>query len=172
MLQLPTLRKIQQRDAYTYEALHTLLLAFNSLALALGIDPTLSVISPTPANIGSLNVTAAEGIFDIAIVDKSPKQGLIFYFLEYDIDVNFPSPIVVFMGPSRNLRAGWGDQTLYFRAYSQYLGSSVSKPVTFGNPPTAVVGGGSAGTAILPSQGTGAATGQQGGSGFGAPNAQ
>jgi len=49
---------------------------------------------------------------------------------------------VHFLGSSRNLRLALGNQTLYWRAYSQYLGSDPSGPVTFGTPATAVIGGG------------------------------
>jgi hypothetical protein len=61
-----------------------------------------------------------------------------------------------------------GNQTLYWRAYSQYLGSDPSEPVTFGTPATAVIGGGTAaGPALQASSGSGTASGSEGGSGFG-----
>jgi len=44
---------------------------------------------------------------------------------------------------------------LYWRAYSQYIGSLPSTPVTFGSPPTAVPGGGASGPAPQPSTGSG-----------------
>ena len=56
----------------------------------------------------------------------------------------FNQPYVHFLGSSRNLRIAMGNQTLYWRAYSQYLGSDPSEPVTFGTPATAVTGGGTA----------------------------
>jgi hypothetical protein len=66
------------------------------------------------------------------------------------------------------LRLSIGNQTLYWRAYSQYLGSEPSAPVTFGTPATAVTGGGAAaGPQLQSSSGSGTATGTQGGSGFG-----
>jgi len=49
-----------------------------------------------------------------------------------------------------------GNQTLYWRAYSQFVGSLASVPVTVGSPATAVVGGGTSGPAPLPSSGSGA----------------
>jgi hypothetical protein len=59
------------------------------------------------------------------------------------------------MGASRNLYVQLGNQTLFWRAYSQYIGSQPSAPITFGSPPVAVVGGGSSGPAPLPSAGSG-----------------
>ena len=62
-----------------------------------------------------------------------------------------------------------GNQTLYWRAYSQYVGALPSAPVTFGSPPTAVAGGGVAGPAPLPSSGSGVLPNGllRGGNGFG-----
>jgi len=80
------------------------------------------------------------------------RPGL-FYFAESDTTPAFSSPRVYFMGASRNLYLQLGNQTLYWRAYSQYVGSLPSAPITFGSPPTAVAGGGSAGPAPLPSSG-------------------
>jgi hypothetical protein len=91
----------------------------------------------------------------------------VFYFLESDSAPAFTSPHVYFLGSSRNLRDSLGNQTLYWRGYSQYIGSVPSTPVPFGSPPTAVTGGGLAGPAPQPSSGSGTATAQQGGSGFG-----
>jgi hypothetical protein len=73
------------------------------------------------------------------------------------------------MGASRNLYTQLGNQTLYWRAYSQYIGSMPSAPVSFGSPPTAVVGGGTAGPAPLPSTGSGTLPNGlvRGGNGFG-----
>ena len=91
----------------------------------------------------------------------------IFYFAESDTSPSFTAPRVHFLGCSRNARLALGNLTLYWRAYSQYLGSLPSPPVTFGSPPAAVVGGGSSGPALAPSAGSGTAKAQQGGSGFG-----
>jgi hypothetical protein len=73
------------------------------------------------------------------------------------------------MGASRNLYVQLGNQTLYWRAYSQYIGSLPSTPVSFGAPPIAVTGGGSSGPAPLPSSGSGVLPGGllRGGNGFG-----
>jgi hypothetical protein len=62
-----------------------------------------------------------------------------------------------------------GNQTLFWRAYSQYIGSLPSAPITFGAPPVAVAGGGSTGPAPLPSTGSGTLLNglPRGGNGFG-----
>src|SRR6202012_5704863 len=91
----------------------------------------------------------------------------VFYFLESASEPAFTAPHVYFLGSSRNLRLSLGNQTLYWRGYSQYIGSTPSAPVAFGSPPTAVTGGGLAGPAPQASSGSGTATAQQGGSGFG-----
>jgi len=57
----------------------------------------------------------------------------------------FSAPRVYFLGASRNLYVQLGNQTLYWRAFSQYIGSQASAPVSFGMPPVAVAGGGTSG---------------------------
>jgi len=68
-----------------------------------------------------------------------------------------------------NLYAQLGNQTLFWRAYSQYIGSLPSAPVTFGAPPIAIAGEGASGPAPLPSSGSGALPNGllRGGNGFG-----
>src|ERR1700688_3216115 len=138
----------------------------SAVGLATGVDPSGSI--DPPATIGSLSVLAADGIFDLAITDNSAVRRGIFYFAESDTTPSFGQPYVHFLGSSRNLRVSLGNQTLYWRAYSQYLGSETSNPIAFGTPPTAVVGGGTAtGPALQASMGSGTASGSEGGSGFG-----
>jgi hypothetical protein len=140
--------------------------AVNSLGRATGVDPSGTIAAPAP--IGSLSVIAADGIFDLAITDNSAVNRGIFYFAESDTSPAFSKPRVHFMGSSRNLRLALGNRTLYWRAYSQYLGSDPSGPVTFGTPPSAVAGGGTAaGPQLQASTGSGTASGSAGGSGFG-----
>jgi len=165
MLTIPQLAKLKSRDPYLYESLRQVVAAVNALGRATGVDPAGSIEPPAP--IGSVTVAAADGIFDLAITDNSPVHRGIFYFAESDVSPSFTAPRVHFLGCSRNARLALGNLTLYWRAYSQYLGSLPSPPVTFGSPPTAVVGGGSAGPALAPSSGSGTAKAQQGGSGFG-----
>ncbi len=166
MLSIPQLKRVANDDPYLYEALKKIAGAINGLNQRIGVDPTGAVASP-PA-IAKLAVTAADGIFDVAITDAPTtlKHG-IWYFLEYDTSPAFPMPRVIFLGPTRNARLQLGNQTLYWRAYSQYFSSPPSPAVTFGSPPTAVTGGGSSGPTPQPSQGSGTAPPDQGGSGFG-----
>src|SRR5579863_1370235 len=159
MLKIGQLAQIKGGSPYVYEALTQLVYAVNAVGRATGVDPSGSIAAPSP--IGSLNVTAADGIFDLAITDNSTLNRGIFYFAESDTTPAFSQPYVHFLGSSRNLRVALGNQTLYWRAYSQYLGSETSEPVTFGSPPTAVTGGGTAaGPALQPSSGSGSGSGQ------------
>lgn len=167
MLQLPQLKSVESASPKLYSALKSIVDAVNNLGRGTGVDPAGAIAPPNaPA---SLSVTAADGIFDVAITDNSELVRGISYFLESDTTPAFRQPHVYALGPSRNARLALGNLTLYWRAYSQYSGSDPSQPTTFGNPPAAVTGGGSSGPAQQASAGSGTApgTGQQGGSGFG-----
>lgn len=167
MLQLPQLKSVETANPKLYTALKSLVDAVNNLGRGTGVDPSGAIEPPdAPA---ALSVTAADGIFDAAITDNSDLVRGISYFLESDTTPAFTQPHVYALGPSRNSRLSLGNLTLYWRAYSQYPGSDPSQTTTFGNPPTAVTGGGSSGPAQQASSGSGTAsgTGQQGGSGFG-----
>jgi hypothetical protein len=166
MLKIGQLAQIKSESPYVYEALTQLVNGVNAVGRATGVDPSGTI--EAPSSIGSLNVTAADGIFDLAITDNSTLNRGIFYFAESDTTPSFSHPYVHFLGSSRNLRISMGNQTLYWRAYSQYLGSETSAPVSFGSPPAAVSGGGTtSGPALQPSSGSGTASGGEGGSGFG-----
>ena len=166
MLKIGQLAQIKGESPYVYEALTQIVNAVNAIGRATGVDPSVTIDPPAP--IGSLSVTAADGIFDLAITDNSTVHRGIFYFAESDVTPAFSRPRVHFLGSSRNLRIALGNQTLYWRAYSQYLGSNTSRPATFGTPATAVSGGGAAtGPQLQLSLGSGTAPGTAGGSGFG-----
>jgi hypothetical protein len=166
VLKIGQLAQIKSESPFVYEALTQLVNAVNAVGRGTGVDPAGSIAAPS--SIGSLSVTAADGIFDLAITDNSSVNRGIFYFAESDTSPAFHRPYVHFLGSSRNYRIALGNQTLYWRAYSQYLGSETSQPVAFGNPPTPVTGGGTAaGPALQPSGGSGTASGSEGGSGFG-----
>src|ERR1700676_3706621 len=138
MLKIGQLAQIKSDSPYVYEALTQLVNGVNAVGRATGVDPSGAIAAPSP--ISSLSVTAADGIFDLAITDNSTLNRGIFYFAEYDTTPAFSQPYEHFLGSSRTLRVSRGNQTLYWRAYSQYLGSEPSQPVAFGTPPTAVAG--------------------------------
>lgn len=169
MLTVSQLAPVKDRDPYLYETLVKLVAAVNATSQNAGVDPTIT--SPAPSPIASLQVQAASGWFDLSLSDPSASRPGLFYFAESDVSPSFNAPRVYFLGCSRNLYVQLGNQTLYWRAYSQYLGSSPSTPVTFGTPPTAVTGGGSTGPTPLASAGSGVlANGNvTGGNGFGVP---
>src|ERR1700676_1193838 len=158
---------LKDRDPYLYETLTRIVSAVNATSQRAGVDP--SVPAPAPSPIASLSVQAENGWFDVAIADPSDARPGLFYFAESDVTPAFSAPRVYFLGASRNLYVQLGNQTLYWRAYSQYIGSLPSAPVTFGAPPTPGAGGGAAGPAPLPSTGSGAFPNgvPRGGNGFG-----
>ena len=161
---------IQHLDPRLGQALDSIVDQLQTIAKQVVASPTGSVAAPSV--ISALSVTASGGIFDMQIQDNSPVSRGINYFVEYSTTPDFAQPHVVDLGASRTYRATWGNQTLYFRAYSQYATSAPSQAVYFGSAtsPTAVAGGGaSAGPSPHPSTGSGTApnTGQQGGAGFG-----
>src|SRR5271156_5694019 len=167
MLTVAQLAPIKDRDPYLYETLTKIVAAVNATSQSAGVDS--STPSPAPSPIASVMVQASNGWFDISITDPSPSRPGLFYFAESDTAPSFNTPRVYFMGASRNLYTQLGNQTLYWRAYSQYVGSLPSAPVAFGSPPTAVAGGGSTGPTPLPSTGSGVLPNGQvrGGNGFG-----
>jgi len=168
MLTVAQLAPLKNRDPYLYETLTRIVSALNATSQRAGVDP--SVPAPAPSPVASISVQAANGWFDVSITDPSNARPGLFYFAESDVTPAFSAPRVYFLGASRNLYTQLGNQTLYWRAYSQYIGSLASVPVSFGSPPTAVVGGGASGPAPQASQGSGALPNGQvrGGNGFGA----
>jgi hypothetical protein len=167
MLTVAQLAPIKDRDPYLYETLTKIVSSVNATSQAAGVDP--STPAPAPTAVASINVQASNGWFDISVTDPSNARPGLFYFAESDTTPAFNSPRVYFMGASRNLYLQLGNQTLYWRAYSQYVGSLPSSPITFGSPPTAVTGGGTTGPAPLPSSGSGVLPNGllRGGNGFG-----
>jgi hypothetical protein len=167
MLTVAQLAPLKDRDPYLYETLTKIVASVNATSQSAGVDP--STPSPAPTAIASIAVQASNGWFDISITDPSAIRPGLFYFAESDTTPAFSAPRVYFMGASRNLYVQLGNQTLYWRGFSQYIGSLPSSPITFGAPPTAVAGGGSAGPTPLPSTGSGALSNGlvRGGNGFG-----
>lgn len=172
-LQLLHLAYHTQKDPRLGETLSQIQKVLNNIAGQTATAPE-GLQSP-PAAPTSITVTAADGIFDVAIADNDPTNTQLSpdYFIEYSTTQNFLAPTVIYLGPARNWRRSLGNQTLYFRCYSQYARASQPSPtIYFGTTaaPTPVVGGGaSSGPTVQPSQGSGTAptNGQSGGSGFG-----
>jgi hypothetical protein len=167
MLTVAQLAPLKERDPYLYETLVKIVASVNATSQHAGVDP--STPAPAPSPIASTSVQAANGWFDISISDPSDARPGLFYFAESDTTPAFGAPRVYFLGASRNMYVQLGNQTLYWRAYSQYIGSLPSAPVTFGAPPVAVSGGGSSGPSPLPSGGSGVLPNGllRGGNGFG-----
>src|ERR1700719_348717 len=155
MLTVAQLTRVKDRAPYLYETLTRIVSAVNATSQRAGVDP--AVPSPAPSPIASISVQAANGWFHISIADPSDARPGLFYFAGADVTPAFSAPRVCCLGASRNLYVQLGNQTLYWRAYSQYIGSLASTPAAFGTPPTAVAGGGASGPAPQPSQGSGAA---------------
>jgi hypothetical protein len=164
MLNPPQLAVIKDRDPYLYETLTQIVDEVNGIASQTGSSANQLA---APPNIAALNVVAMNGQFTIAITDPAgqaqPNLGL-HYFLEYDTNPAFPNPTVEDIGPSRGKSLQLGNLTLYWRAYSGFRNSLLSKKVNFGGKsPTAVVGGGAA---VPPPAGAGSGA-AGGGGGFG-----
>lgn len=127
---------------------------------------------PAPPQVSGITVTAANGYFTVTLTDNGKVKAGIHYFIEYSTTAGFQQPVVIDNGASRTLVVNLGNQTLFWRAYSQYIFpfSPPSAPVTFGgSTPTGVAGGGAVVPPVVASTGSGTAstTGQQGGYGFG-----
>jgi hypothetical protein len=167
VLTVAQLAPLKDRDPYLYETLVKIVASVNAASQRAGVDP--NTPAPAPAPIASLTVQASNGWFDISIADPSDARSGLFYFAESDTSPAFGAPRVYFMGASRNLYLQLGNQTLFWRAFSQYIGSHPSAPVNFGSPPIAVTGGGSSGPSPLPSHGSGVFPNgiARGGNGFG-----
>jgi hypothetical protein len=168
MLTVAQLAPLRDRDPYLYETLTKIVSAVNATSQRAGVDP--STPAPAPSPIASISVQASNGWFDVSIADPSDSRPGLFYFAESDVTPAFSAPRVYFLGASRNLYLQLGNQTLYWRGFSQYIGSQPSAPVAFGTPPIAVVGGGTTtGPAPQPSRGSGALQNGliRGGNGFG-----
>lgn len=164
-LKVSNLNDIKRRDPILGEALQSLQDAMNNGFQQNGVDPTGE--QGAPPNITQLNVTAANGIFSISIVDNGAIYKSIIYFVEWSLNANFAPSRTIQLGATRTHDVTLGNVTAYFRAYSQYPGSQASQPVYFASNP--VTGGGSTAPAPTPSTGAGTAsgTGTQAGTGSG-----
>lgn len=148
----------------------------NTLASNVAASPTSEV--PAPSSPSAIQVATSGEMAHVSITDNNQLQRGVKYFTEVSTNPQFSQPIVIDHGASRtshpfplptNDSAGT-PHNWYFRSYSQYPGSKPSKPVTYGNEsPTAVTMSGSTNMTLLPSTGSGTASGngQQGGYGAG-----
>lgn len=157
MLTLPHLGLIERRDPFVGETFRTIQDAVNRAGITVGVDPSPAATYPPPTAPTSLSVAAENGFFDCVITDANPQRGVV-YFLDYSTTPNFGAPRTISLGPARTEYKQLGNQTLYWRCYSQFQGSNISGYTYFGTQaaPTPVVGGGSSGPAPMPSAGTGA----------------
>lgn len=161
------------KDPLLGETLQTIQNALNNMAAQAAISADGDL--PAPGAPAQLSVTAAGGIFDITITDNNPDGTQLApdYFLEYSTTAAFVQPSQIHLGPARVWRGNLGNQTLFWRCYSQYGRASQPSPFTyFGSSanPTPVVGGGAiAGPAPQPSTGSGTTptNGLTGGAGYG-----
>jgi hypothetical protein len=143
---------IHEAFPQVYEALQQMVAAINQQGAILGTNPAGTV--PAPSNVGSLSVVAANGIFSAVITDLNPTRYET-YFLEWDTSNQFTNARIITLGPSRQWNGTLGSLTTYWRFAKQLPGSPISSFVTFGSPPTAVVGGGAASPALQPTTGSG-----------------
>lgn len=164
------LSEIRGRDPRLAELVDDILEGMSNISDQVVASPSKLVTAPPTAS--SLTVTASNGLFHAVIYDNNPVLRGVVYFLEWSTAANFAAPHVIFLGPAREHWGMFGNQTLYFRAYSQYPTSGPSAPIYFGSQssPTAVNGGGTiTGPSPIASTGSGTApsTGTQGGAGYG-----
>ena len=163
------LQQIKSKDKMLGEALEDIRGYLTNIGQSLAVDP--SGRPATPPTINKLHVVAQDGIYHATITDNNPIYRTINYHLEYSPNSDFSNSHLIPLGPSRSARINLGNQTLHFRAYSQYVsGGPASTPVVHGNGITAapVVGGGTSSGPIIPvSTGAGTNLNPSGGQGAG-----
>jgi|SRR5579872_3059940 len=138
--------------------------AFNNLEQQTNSNATGTPEAPPPIN--SLNVTANDGHFQIAINhDGAEFYRGVRYFVEHSDSPQFSNYHTEELGTTRNANLFLGNATRYFRAYAAYPASPPGPPIYFGGKgqPQPVTGGGTVpGPAFAPSQGSGTGTANQG----------
>ncbi len=132
-----------------------------------------------PQQIQGVSVKIAGEMMHVAISDSAPLQKGVNYFTEVSAnDPSFRQPLVINHGPSRTSHPfplptqddGGTNISWYVRSYHQYAGSAPSAPVVYGGTsPTPITMAGTTKLTLLPSTGSGTASGNgtQAGSGFG-----
>ena len=152
--------------------------AISRTAQNAAVSPTGDVATPVAPS--RISVAAAGEMVHVSLTDNSALNRGVNYFTEISAnDPSFRQPIVFHHGTSRTpppfpLPSKDGNGTAinyYVRSYSQYPGSAPSNPVVHGGAasPTAVTLGGTTQLNLLPSTGSGTASGNgtQPGQGFG-----
>jgi hypothetical protein len=167
-LTIPEIAHVRTRDPRLADALDKIVEEINLTQKTTGVAPPGRL--PTPPTLGGITVTAANGLFDVALTDLGVEQPGTYYFVEHDTSPSFGNAHTEGPSSSRNFHLALGNATRYFRAFSAYLGGSVRSPIIVfgGTTPTGVPGGGgAAGPTPSPTQGSG--TSQVPGFGFGTP---
>jgi hypothetical protein len=151
--------------------------AINQTASSAGVSAVGNIATPNPPN--GITVKTVGEYVHVSIADNNRIQRGVHYFTEADTSPAFSQPIVIHHGPSRTGAPfvlptnddGGSPHTWYLRSYAQYPGGTASKAVAFGgnSNPLAVSLTGSTNMTLLPSTGSGTASGngQTGGAGFG-----
>ena len=142
------------------------------------VSPTGNAAAPDAPS--GVSVAAAGEMVHVSVTDNSALNRGVHYFTEISAnDPSFRRPIVFHHGTSRTpppfplpSQDGNGAAINYYvRSYSQYPGSAPSAPIVHGGAsnPTAVTLGGATQLNLLPSTGSGTASGNgtQGAQGFG-----
>lgn len=150
--------------------------AINNIGKQIAVSPV-GALSPPDAP-QSLAVKVSGEYAHVSITDNAKLQKGVQYFTEVSTSPSFSQPIVIHHGASRTSHPfplptnndGGEPQTYYFRSYKQYHGSDPSAHVVYGGQqPIGVTMTGTTNMTLLPSTGSGTASGdgQQGGSGLG-----
>lgn len=176
---------LTQKDPYLGTLLKKMISAVNTTAKNASVSAVGKVSPPHPIDTvgvsGALanNALSVNGeVLHLTITHNQELQKGVRYFTEIDTNPNFTQPHVFDHGTSRSLFAHLPTKdansspiTYYARSYAQYHGSDPCKPTVFGglNGPTPITMGGTSQVSILPSTGSGTASGsgQQGGKGLG-----
>ena len=172
------LADLYSKDSIQAAFMQRLINAINGLGRALGSNAVGLV--QTPPQINAVNVKVSGEMMHVSLNHNPQINKHCHYFVEISPnDPAFGQPIVHYLGPSRTpppfplpSTDDTGSQVAYYvRAYPQYLGSKPAEPTVFGGAlgAAAIKLTGSTALTLLPStgSGTGSASGQQGGVGFG-----
>jgi hypothetical protein len=150
--------------------------SINNVGKQLGVSPVGAQAAPNAPS--GISVKVAGEYMHVAINDNNEIQKGIQYFTEVSTSPSFSQPIVIDHGSSRTshpfplptLDDNGNPVNYYVRSYAQYHGSHPSEAVVHGGKqPIAVTMGGTTQMTLLPSTGSGTASGngQSGGSGLG-----